>query len=390
MPAIKILGGGKYEDAYTGKPVDQYGNKLKTTPTVTPAIVPTATAITTENDIQDAIKAMKQAQISAAVAGLAKSRDTALSNLAAEKATIQPEYYKKRNVEATASQLQAKNFAEYMAQRGGASSGVAAQAELARNVALQGNIGALNQQETADYGTNARRVADTQNAYESDVTAAKAGAEANAMQLMIAEMQRQATAQQAMEQFNKSFGLQEAGVTGKYNGQDTLAALQDAFNRSVQEAQLMGTYNGQQTLASQAQALQKAFEEAQLLGTYNGQSTLAAQQLAQQLAQQQWENAFNEKQLAAQTAYQNASLARSSSGGGSSTKSLSSAELTALQNQAQNDAYALVDYLNGQGWNEGQIRNEITRMASSGELDMVDIPKLKRYLEYDRYNFGSK
>jgi hypothetical protein len=243
MPAIVIgkdsNGNFTYHDANTGQATDQAGNVLKTT----------NTANTTANGIQNAINSMKSAQIASAMASLAKARDSALSNLSVEKAAIQPAYYKKRNAESTQSQLQAKNFAEFMANRGG-NSGSSAQAELARGVALQGNIGALNEQEAGDYATNARRVADVQNAYENDLASAKAGAEATAMQQMIQQMNADRTYQQSVDQFNKSFGVQEAGVTGKYNGQDTLAALQDAYNRKIQEAQLMGTYNGQDTLAA--------------------------------------------------------------------------------------------------------------------------------------------
>jgi hypothetical protein len=69
---------------------------------------------------------------------------------------------------------------------------------------------------------------------------------------------------------------------------------------------------------------------------------------------------------------------------------MTAAELSALQNQAQNDAYSFVNYLNNQGWNESAIVNEITRKAHNGDLDMVDIPKLMRYIQFDRYNFGTK
>jgi hypothetical protein len=369
MPAVVISkddkGNFTYKDAYSGQATDQLGNPLNKT---------TNTANTTTNGIQNAITSFKNAQIQSAMATLQKSRDAALSNLTAEKATIQPKYYQKRNAESVQSQLGAKNFAEFMAQRGGANSGTSSQAELARNVALQGNIGALNQQEAGDYATNARRVTDVQNSYESDLAAAKAGAEATAMQQMIQQMNADRSYQQAMDQFNKNFGLQEKSF-------------------GLQEAGVTGTYNGNQTFASKQADSYKVIQEAQLLGTYNGQSTLSAQQLAQQLAQQQWENAFTEKQFAADQAYKSAALARSSSGGGGnsggSSRSLTSAELTALQNQAQNDAYAFINYLNGQGWDEASIRGEINRKASNGELDMVDIPKLMRYVEYDRYNFGS-
>lgn len=53
---------------------------------------------------------------------------------------------------------------------------------------------------------------------------------------------------------------------------------QDAFSRTIQEAGLTGTYNGAPTMAAQQQKFAQDTSVAALLGTYNGQPTLAAQQ----------------------------------------------------------------------------------------------------------------
>jgi hypothetical protein len=60
-----------------------------------------------------------------------------------------------------------------------------------------------------------------------------------------------------------------SGLTGTYNGQDTLA-----------KGELTGTLNGQSTLASKQLEIQKALQEAEITGTYNGQQTLDARKLA--------------------------------------------------------------------------------------------------------------
>lgn len=92
-----------------------------------------------------------------------------LSDLNAEQSAIAPAYYDKRNQTSTASQLQAKNFAEYLANRGLASSGTSAQSELARNVSLQNNIGSLNKQENAANQDVSRRKSDVNTTYNNNI-----------------------------------------------------------------------------------------------------------------------------------------------------------------------------------------------------------------------------
>lgn len=196
------------------------------------------TPVQPQYDIQSQIDELKQAQIASTTASLGKARDSSLSNLSAEKATIAPQYYAKRNATSTASQLGAKNFAEFMAQRGGTNSGVANQAEIASNVSLQGNLGSLNLQEQGANNDNARRVTDVGNAYNSDIASAQAGAYAQSLQNTISQMNQDRAFQQASDQFNKNFGLSEAGVTGNYGGTRTMAGQQADSNIALSNAQL--------------------------------------------------------------------------------------------------------------------------------------------------------
>lgn len=163
------------------------------------------------NTSKSLIDGLAEARRNQTIAALDKSRNAALSNLGAEKSAIQPKYYDARNQAAAGSQQQARNFAEFMAARGGTSSGANAQAELSRGMTLQGNLGSLGRQEAADYSDIERRTSDLQNAYQSDIAAATAGMEADRMQ---------------------------ASLTDYYNQQQ----------RELEIAQLMGTYNGQKTI----------------------------------------------------------------------------------------------------------------------------------------------
>jgi len=177
-----------------------------------------------QSNAQQYIDQLNDAQKKSALAGLDKSRNQALSNLQEEKAGIKPRYYDARNQEAAGNQQQARNFAEFMAARGGARSGANTQAEISQQGTLQSNLGSLNRQENTAFDNIGRRTTDVNNAYESDVQSANAGIEAQRMQAIISQMNA-----------DRGFGLQEAGLTGQYNGQQTLGGKQFDLQQSGQE-----------------------------------------------------------------------------------------------------------------------------------------------------------
>ena len=136
--------------------------------------------------------------------------------------------------------------------------------------------------------------------------------------------------EQAAKQADLEKALAEAGLTGVYNGQQTLAAQQFAadqayrdkqlamaqqefdLNKALSEAGLTGVYNGQQTLEAQKMAadqayrdqqaaLEKALAEAGLTGMYNGQQTLEAQKMAA-------DQAYRDQQAALEKALAEAGL----------------------------------------------------------------------------------
>ena len=76
--------------------------------------------------------------------------------------------------------------------------------------------------------------------------------------------------------------LAEAGLTGTYQGQQTLAVIQQKFNQAVAEAGLTGTYNGAPTMEAVNQQNQTALGlmglQAQLWATKLGQVPIDLQQ----------------------------------------------------------------------------------------------------------------
>ena len=279
---------------------------------------------------------LKQAQIKAAMAALDKQRNSSLSNLTAERATIEPEYQKQKMQAGVTARQTARSFDEYMAQRGGNRSGIAGQGTLMNNMAYQGQVGALNQGEASAISDNARRVTDVNNAYQSDVAAANAGAEASYLQNYINQMNADRTFNQNDLQANRSHGLQ------------ALSAKQQ------QDAQLW----------------EQQFKE-------KGFSADEAYRMAQLKMQQE--------QAAADNQYRYAALNRSSSGGGSggsegsgSTVKYSDSSTLSMKNK--------LDSALANGATVDELISELDGFIEDGsaKLGKYDIDYLKSYLEGKR------
>lgn len=138
-------------------------------------------------DLTSFYQGLESAKIAASIAALDKAKNNALAGLDTEKASIDPYYYDKRNQAAAQSDVGAMNFAQYMAGRGITGS-AGALPEIYRNAGLQSQIGALNQQQAAEYADIERRRSGINSAYQSDVAAANAGAAADTMQNYINAM----------------------------------------------------------------------------------------------------------------------------------------------------------------------------------------------------------
>jgi hypothetical protein len=170
---------------------------------------------------------------------LGKSKDEALSNLGQERAGIAPRYYDQRNMVAAGNQQASRNFAEFMQARGSTNAGSNAQAQLTQNMALQGNIGSLNRQEAQANDNVDRRISDTKNAYQSDLVSLEQGLQSERLQALINQ-----------HNADRQFNLQEGGLMGSYNGQQTLAGQQLQYGQqrdNVMDQRYDQQFNYQQT-----------------------------------------------------------------------------------------------------------------------------------------------
>lgn len=157
----------------------------------------------------DYINQLKEAQKRSRYAALDKAKSSALSALDTERANISPAYYDARNQAAANSEVGAMNFANYMAARG-IKGAAGAMPEIYRNAGLQGQIGALDRAEAADLSAIERQRANVETGYASDMAAAEADIETQAMQAAINQWNadRQYALQQAAQDWDIKKGTE--------------------------------------------------------------------------------------------------------------------------------------------------------------------------------------
>ena len=187
-------------------------------------------------DTSGMISGLAEAQRAARIAALDKAKGQALAALDTEKDTIAPIYYDKRNQAAAQSDVGAMNFAQYMAARG-IKGAAGAMPEIYRNASLQGQLGALDRQEGAQLGAIERQRSNIESGYASDVAAANAAIEAQAMQANLDQYnadrayQMQAM-QNAINQYNaeRDYMMQQAALEWeiKRANQERQKAAEDA------------------------------------------------------------------------------------------------------------------------------------------------------------------
>ncbi len=175
-------------------------------------------------DYETQLNNLKAAQQKAAVADLENTRNQALSNLQAEQNQNRATYNTQRSSANAQNRLSAKNFQEYLASTGRANSGLAAQASMQNSNNLNTSINNLNAGEAAALADINRRTTDAQNAYNSGLASANANIEANYIQNLLdqrnKELDRQLQERQFQEsirQFNENLALQRQQLQSRFS-----------------------------------------------------------------------------------------------------------------------------------------------------------------------------
>ena len=173
---------------------------------------------------EEDLNRLKTAQRDAAIADLENTRAQALSNLEAERNQNTAAYNQQRSTANAQNRLNAKNFQEYLASTGRANSGLSAQARMQNANNLATNLNYLN---TGEAGANAdinRRSTLANDTYNSGLASANANIEANYIQNLLNERQKEwerqmqeRQLQEQIRQFNENMALQREQLYSRFN-----------------------------------------------------------------------------------------------------------------------------------------------------------------------------
>ncbi|MBS4173467.1 hypothetical protein [Bacillus sp. FJAT-49736] len=174
-------------------------------------------------------------------------RDKAVGDINYQKQQVAPQYQTLRNQNDVTNLQNAKRLQELMASRGLGASGENVTATVNQNNARQNSLNALNMQEQQTINDFDHQIANLNNPAELNAMIAQLNAQR--AQALYDDQWKTKEFDNSNYWNQKNFGLSEAGLTGKYNGQNTLAMNQYLSDKAFQEANLTGKYNGQDTLA---------------------------------------------------------------------------------------------------------------------------------------------
>lgn len=124
-------------------------------------------------DLSEYLRQMYEAQRQAAISQIQSAYDKNINAIEQSAIGVDAKYQDARNQTAGASELAKRNFAEYAA-ASGLNSGAGGQAELSRNVTLQNNLSALNQDEANFYSNIEMQKAQAEIDYNNAIAQAEA------------------------------------------------------------------------------------------------------------------------------------------------------------------------------------------------------------------------
>lgn len=161
-----------------------------------------------EQDLQ----AIKEAQRVKALSDLESAQKEAAYGFETEKSTIKPAFKEARREASAQSQLGAKSFAEYAANRGLSNSGVAGEAEIRRQGALQSTLGGLATEEASAISDIAKRENLAGQQFEQQRIGTEAGLESE----YLTNLLNQRNVQQSFDENVRQFDTQQDNIDREY------------------------------------------------------------------------------------------------------------------------------------------------------------------------------
>lgn len=261
------------------------------------------------------IDALVNAQKQSALAQLKSAIEKQVSGYNEQIAGLEPQYQGLRSQSEVERYKSQKALRESLANSGELSGGQGRQDLLNLQNAYASRLNELNSQQQAQVDSLSRAIADARSQGDLQAAMLEAQYDAQAAELGLSDRYRYEDNLYRDRQAAFQNALAEAGLTGVYNGQNTLAMQQYLTDKALAEGQLTGTYNGVDTLAKtqadrqygldyantygqsmdgtmQTQAAKEAdrqfaLAEGELTGWYKGLPTTTQQQIDIQFAQYQ-------------------------------------------------------------------------------------------------------
>jgi hypothetical protein len=219
---------------------------------------------------EEDLNRLKTAQRNAAVADLENTRNQALSNLQAEQRQNAATYNTQRSSANAQNRLSARNFQEYLASTGRANSGLSAQARMQNANNLNTSLNNLNAGEASAIADINRRTTDAQNAYNTGLAGANAQIEANYIQNLLNERDKQLQRdlqerqfQESIRQFNENMALQRQQLQSRFSSGSGGGRRTSSGGGSSKT-----TSSKQPTIAEQNSALRNAAKNGQTYVKY--------------------------------------------------------------------------------------------------------------------------
>lgn len=261
----------KYGNTVGGQPTSGNTSPVNLTPN-TQTLASTAP----QSSVQDLIKGYTDSLKKSKIAALDQARQKALGTFTGAENTIGQNAQDASNKAITQSQQGAANFAQYLRTRGLRKSGVAGQADIARNMGLQNAQTGIEKDKTSALNSLTNQKANIEAGYQADVASANNDTETEAMKLAIDQANKDIERQTANSNtaFNQS--VTSAGLTGFYNPYSNVMIPQDV------QSQLSPYSNDYDTLINslpdsdpmkywaKVARTQKIFNDPALLSKYGG------------------------------------------------------------------------------------------------------------------------
>jgi len=303
-------------------------------------------------DPSNDIRAMNESRKASAISGLQGAYNNSMNNYNQQDAKIDPQAYQDRSNTSTSSQLGARSFAEYLANRNQSASGFGNQSELNRGMQLQNDIGGIDLQARNAHNGISNDKTNLSNALQNDIQSSNAGIEASGMQQLIEA--RQAMEAQKLSQantdrsYNYQVGQDNIQNTGRMaDGSYTQAG--QANNLAIQMNQL-GLSTARLNLDALPQQLKSQAQQiAQELQRGSIDLKTAQLQLDYLPRQQAMETAQNNARIASTNRANTGSGGGSNGGSSSSSNGTSAKSLTANQIKTETKKMAVTQEKNGTG-----------------------------------------